>query len=125
MEVSERKRKLDGERKYCDPCAKFDVRSHPLHADNAPHAGNRTSPPAPTLQHNIASAALMSTGCVRKQFVNSERARPRAGVRTQASQRPSRSQVAANAPSSSNKPIRPVKTGKTPTPLTTLASRIF
>ena len=40
-------------------------------------------------------------------------------------QRPSRSQVAAKAPSSNNRPIRPAKTGKTPTPRTTLASRIF
>src|SRR6476661_7300708 len=40
-------------------------------------------------------------------------------------QRPSRSQVAANAPSSSSKPIRPANNGSTPTPLTTLASRIF
>src|ERR1700716_3533231 len=40
-------------------------------------------------------------------------------------QRPSRSQVAANAPSSNSKPIRPANSGSTPTPLTTLASRIF
>ena len=40
-------------------------------------------------------------------------------------QRPSRSQVAANAPSKSSRPIRPANSGSTPTPLTTLASRIF
>jgi hypothetical protein len=40
-------------------------------------------------------------------------------------QRPSRAQVAAKAPSSNSKPIRPAKIGRTPTPLTTLASRIF
>jgi hypothetical protein len=39
-------------------------------------------------------------------------------------QRPSRNQVAANAPSSSSSPISPANTGSTPTPLTTLASRI-
>src|SRR6185437_11380873 len=39
--------------------------------------------------------------------------------------RPSRSQVAAKAPSSSNSPIRPANSGSTPTPLTTLASRIL
>ena len=39
--------------------------------------------------------------------------------------RPSRSHVAAKAPSSSSRPIRPANIGSTPTPRTTLASRIL
>src|SRR5207245_7214662 len=42
-----------------------------------------------------------------------------------AAQRPSRTQVVAKAPSNSNSPISPANIGSTPTPLTTLASRIF
>ena len=39
--------------------------------------------------------------------------------------RPSRAQVAARTPISSNSPSRPANTGSTPMPRTTLASRIF
>jgi len=47
------------------------------------------------------------------------------GLAQRYAQRPSRSHVAAKAPSSSNSPISPAKIGSTPTPRTTLASRIF
>ena len=67
MEVTERKRKLDGERKHCDPCAQFDVRPHPPHTDNAPRVEGRDIPAASTLQYNIASAAL---GCQRARSEN-------------------------------------------------------
>ena len=40
-------------------------------------------------------------------------------------QRPSRAQVPARLPMRSNRPSRPAKTGSTPMPRTTLASRIF
>ncbi len=59
VEVAERQRELDGERKQRDPRAMSDVCPHPLHRDNAPLAGGRNTPLPPTLQHNIASAALV------------------------------------------------------------------
>jgi hypothetical protein len=59
MEVAERKRELDGDRKQRDPCAKSDVRPHPIHRDNAPRVEGRNTPLPPTLQHNIATAALI------------------------------------------------------------------
>ena len=127
MEVAERKRKLNGERKQRSSRAKSDLRPHPLHADHAP----RRKPVTPQWfrRYNITSQA-------RRLDVNHRQCRkticelvlreaPRHGCETRRDQRPSRSQVAAKAPSSSNNPIRPAKTGKTPTPLTTLASRIF
>ncbi len=43
VEVTERQRELDGERKQREPCASFDVRPHPLHRDNVPHAGGRNT----------------------------------------------------------------------------------
>jgi len=59
MEVAERKHELDGEREQRYPRAKSDVRPHPLHRDNAPLVEGRNTPLPPTLQHNIASAALV------------------------------------------------------------------
>lgn len=58
MDVAERKRKLNGERKQRRPRAKPDVRPYPLHVEDAPRR-KPLFPSAPTLQHNIASAVLM------------------------------------------------------------------
>ena len=59
VEVAERKRELDGERKQRNTRAKPDVCPHPLHRDNTPLVGGCNTPLPPTLQHNIASAALV------------------------------------------------------------------
>jgi hypothetical protein len=59
VEVAERKRELDGERKQRDARAKPDVCPHPLHRDNMSPVGGCNTPSPPTLQHNIASAALV------------------------------------------------------------------
>ena len=106
------------------PCLMFD-RNHfmPTGTPHRPRPGDpgqrqcynitsgnpRGCQPCPT-RHRRNCAALCSSGN---------------GGGLQRDHRPSRSQVAAKAPSSSNRPIRPANSGSTPTPLTTLASRIL
>jgi hypothetical protein len=58
VEMAKGNGKLDRERKQRDPCAKSDIRPHPLHRNDMPRAGT-SSPFAPTLQYNIASTALV------------------------------------------------------------------
>ena len=108
-----------------EPCLMFD-RNHFM-PTGTPHR-RRPGDPGPRRCYNITSGNLRGCqpssrpasvencrGCV-------VRATPAA---CQRDQRPSRSQVAAKAPSSSSRPIRPANSGSTPTPLTTLASRIL
>ena len=64
----------------------------------------------------VAGAFDGVSGPIRPEWEAASRRRP---------QRPSRAQVPARLPSSSNRPSRPAKTGSTPMPRTTLASRIF
>ena len=127
VEMPERKRKLQSQRKQREPRAMFDVRPEPLHADRRPH---RRRPRHPgrrdviILHHRdrrrVSTVLDPRVGRIWKGCVI--HATP---GDLNCDQRPSRSQVAANAPSKSSKPIRPANSGSTPTPLTTLASRIF
>jgi hypothetical protein len=118
MEMAERKHTLHGEREQRHPCAMLDVRPKPLHV--TPRAESRYTP-WPRRYNITSQARRLDVNCPRRETIR-EFGRSAAARRDQ---RPSRSQVAANAPSSSNRPIRPANTGNTPTPLTTLASRIF
>src|SRR5229473_4598593 len=105
----------------------FDVRPEPLHADRRPHRRRPRYLGRPDVimlhhrdQRRVSTVVYPRVGRIWKGCVN--HATP-GGL--SCDQRPSRSQVAANAPSKSSKPIRPANRGSTPTPLTTLASRIF
>src|ERR1700688_983836 len=127
VEMSERKRELDRKRQQRQPRAMLDVRAEPLHADIrlAPEARSSWLPQ----RYNITSQGAAD----RVNRSRSAQAENSPGLCDSSNgscdgrraQRPSRSQVAANAPSSSSRPISPANNGSTPTPLTTLASRIF
>ncbi len=67
VEMSERKRKLDGQRKQRQPRAVFDVRTEPLHADRRPCVGR---PGISAVQCYIITSGMPGgcqpwTGCVR------------------------------------------------------------
>src|SRR5512146_2178692 len=128
--MSERKRKLDSQRQKREPRAMFDVRPEPLHADTLHWKAKASRPPR---CYNITSQReaqrVNRSRCARDENsqrpVQSRRVRfTQREMERSAAQRPSRSQVAAKPPSSSNRPISPANNGSTPTPLTTLASRI-
>jgi hypothetical protein len=57
MEMPERQRKLDRERKQRNPRALFDVRSEPSHADAHPNPEGRDISTASPLYYNIAGIA--------------------------------------------------------------------
>ena len=64
MDVTERQRKLDGDRKQREPCSKLDVRPDPLHAENAPHAGTK---------HPVRFRCYNITSQVPRLYVNCSR----------------------------------------------------
>jgi len=84
VDVTEGQRKLHGDRKQREPCAKSDVRPHPLHDDNVPRAGSRNNPVC-FRRYNITSQVmrLYVNRLRRKQFVSST-TRHCAGDRAQA-----------------------------------------
>jgi len=57
VEMTERQRELNGERKQREPRPMFDVRPEPLHADKRLAPEGRDIPAVPTLQYNIARFA--------------------------------------------------------------------
>jgi hypothetical protein len=83
----------------------------------------RLRPSADTNSENAARARAVRTRLL--QNAHMFYLRTISKTENPAHYRPSRTHVAAKAPSNSNSPISPANMGSTPTPLTTLASRIL